>query len=71
MCALCLAFSPCTLPLTSFASLTVLKTFKIFLRDVTDEDGNGATSTIGSSAKAGGGAKKAPRQRARKLKASK
>ncbi|GAA5999191.1 uncharacterized protein JCM10292_001655 [Rhodotorula paludigena] len=48
-----------------------LKTFKIFLRDVTDEDGNGATSTIGSSAKAGGGAKKAPRQRARKLKASK
>ncbi|GAA5944677.1 hypothetical protein JCM3775_007572 [Rhodotorula graminis] len=45
-----------------------VKTFKIFLRDMTEDDGSGQpASTTGS----GAGGKKQPRQRARKLKQAK
>ncbi|GAA6054038.1 hypothetical protein JCM3770_001333 [Rhodotorula araucariae] len=45
-----------------------VKTFKIFIRDMTEDDGNGLPASVSGSA-ASAAAKKAPRQRARKLKA--
>ncbi|BGP41941.1 hypothetical protein JCM10449v2_005938 [Rhodotorula kratochvilovae] len=44
-----------------------VKTFKIFIRDMTDDDGNGLPASVSGNAAAA--AKKPPRQRARKLKA--
>lgn len=70
-CASSLAFCR-TVPLPRVDSVTprhtVVKTFKIFLRDMTEDDGNGQSSAATGTGASG---KKQPRQRARKLKQAK